>query len=287
MKIIDIINQKNRTLSFEVFPPKTSDKFDSVREATEKIAELAPDYMSVTYGAGGKGARYTLPIAANIEQKYAVPVVHHLTCVDSTVENIDERLIFMKMVGVENVLALRGDLPEGAEPSAWDFRHANELVAHIKARGGFCIGGACYPGKHPEARSFDEDIANLKLKVDAGCEYLTTQLFAENATFFSFMQKLAKAGISVPVVAGVMPITSVRQFDRIFQLSGERRAPAMVIASEKYHDDAESFRRAGIEYACAQIRELYDSGVKNVHIYTMNSAATAAEIKSCFSEYLK
>jgi len=286
MKISSILKENRRTMSFEVFPPKTYDKFDTVRDATERIAALSPAYMSVTFGAGGTGARYTLPIAANIEQKFGVPVIHHLTCVGSTKENIDEKLLFMKMVGVENLLALRGDLPEGAEPSAWDFRHANELTAHVKTRGDFCIGGACYPEKHPEAASMEEDIANLKLKVEAGCDFLTTQLFLDNAVFFSFKDKLDAAGITVPVTAGVMPITSVRQFARIVTLSGSAITPELKSIGEKYADDPVSMKSAGIEYAEKQIAGLYLNGVKNIHVYTMNDAAVAEKLIGDFSGLL-
>ncbi|MCQ2428573.1 MAG: methylenetetrahydrofolate reductase [Clostridia bacterium] len=286
MKIKEIIAAKNRTMSFEVFPPKTYDKFDTVRDATEKIAALSPAYMSVTFGAGGTGARYTLPIAANIEQKFGVPVIHHLTCVGSTAENIDEKLLFMKMVGVENVLALRGDLPEGAVPAAWDFRHADELTAHIKKRGDFCIGGACYPEKHPEAASAEEDIANLKKKIDAGCDFLTTQLFLDNSVFYSFLSKLKDSGITVPVTAGIMPITSVKQFSRIVTLSGSAITPELRAIGDRYGDDADSMKAAGVDYAEKQIRDLYENGIKNIHVYTMNDAGVAEKLIGDFSSML-
>jgi len=282
VKIADILNTGKRTLSFEVFPPKTSDKFDTVREATEKIAALRPSYMSVTFGAGGNGARYTLPIAANIEQKFEVPVVHHLTCVGSTFENIDERLIFMRMVGVENVLALRGDMPDGAAPEAWDFHHADELAKHIKAKGDFCIGGAAYPEKHPEAPSLEDDIRVLRLKEEAGCEYFTTQLFFDNNLFYDFLEKVRAAGVTVPIVAGIMPVTSVKQISRIFGLSHSKSSPELDAAIEKYELDPDSFRKAGIDFAKKQIADIYAHGIRNVHLYTMNNAELAADIKNTF-----
>ena len=290
MKISEILKTGKRTLSFEVFPPKKSADFDTVREATERIAALKPDYMSVTFGAGGTGARYTLPIAANIEQKFGVPVVHHLTCVGSSFENIDERLIFMQMMGIENILALRGDLPEGANPEAWDFHHADELTAYIRKKGDFCIGGACYPDKHPEAATLEEDVQNLKRKVDAGCEYLTTQLFMENHSFYKFSNLLGKYGIDVPVVAGIMPIVTPKQAERICSLAGVKRPLPIVQALEKFSDgryDAESFRRTGIEYAVAQIADLYAKGTNNVHLYTMNRADVAEELRRYVAEFLK
>ena len=282
LKITEILEKKERTLSFEVFPPKTYDKFDTVRDATEAVAALKPDYMSVTFGAGGSGARYTLPIAANIEQKFGVPVIHHLTCVGSTTENIDEKLMFMRMVGVCNVLALRGDIPEGDDPSSWAFRHADSLCAYIKSRGDFCVGGACYPEKHPDAPTIDEDIANLKKKVDAGCDFLTTQLFLDNAVFYRFVEKVRAAGIGIPVTAGIMPITSVKQFDRIAVLSGSKIPEKLLSIAARYSDDPEGMRAAGIGFAAEQIADLYASGVKNIHLYTMNSAAVAREIVAAF-----
>lgn len=282
MKISDILAEGRTTLSYEVFPPKTTDKFDSVREATERLAEISPDYMSVTYGAGGSGSRFTLPIAANIEQKFGVPVIHHLTCVGSTAEEIDDRLTGMKVCGIQNILALRGDLPENADPSLWKFRHADELVAYIKEHGDFCVGGACYPEGHPEARSIEEDIDNLRRKVDAGCDFLTTQLFFDNDVFFRFYEKALKKGIFVPITAGIMPITSARQFDRIRFLSGAPIPQKLLDISVRYGDDAAAIRAAGIEFAADQMESLLHNSVKSLHIYTMNSAATGITLRGAF-----
>lgn len=282
MKISDILSGGLPTLSYEVFPPKTTDKFDSVREATERLAEIRPDYMSVTYGAGGSGSRFTLPIAANIEQKFGVPVIHHLTCVGSTYEDIDDRLAGMKVCGIENILALRGDVPEGADPGAWCFRHADELVAYIKAHGDFCVGGACYPEGHPESRSLDEDLDNLRRKVDAGCDFLTTQLFFDNDLFFAFYEKALAKGICVPITAGIMPITSAKQFDRITFLSGAPIPQKLLSIAGKYGDDAAAMRAAGIEFAADQMEGLLSGGVRSLHIYTMNSAATGITLRGAF-----
>ena len=282
MKITDIFEKNEYTLSFEVFPPKTYDRFDSTRDATEKIAELHPAYMSVTFGAGGSGARYTLPIAANIEQKYGVPVIHHLTCVGSTAENIDERLVFMRMVGVENVLALRGDIPEGSDPSEWAFRHADALVSHIKSRGDFCVGGACYPEVHPEAASPEEDLVNLKRKADAGCDFLTTQLFFDNSFYLDFAERAASAGIGIPITAGIMPVTTAGQIKRIVSLSNSFVPDSLTATAEKYGDDPGSMREAGIDFAVGQIRGLLAAGVKRIHLYTMNSAYVAGRIHDAY-----
>lgn len=282
MKISEILSRGQTTLSYEVFPPKTTDKFDSVREATERLAEIRPDYMSVTYGAGGSGSRFTLPIAANIEQKFGVPVIHHLTCVGSTYEEIDDRLTGMKVCGIQNILALRGDLPEGADPSSWSFRHANELVAYIKEHGDFCVGGACYPEGHPEAKSLDEDLDNLRRKVDAGCDFLTTQLFFDNDLYFRFYEKALAKGIFIPITAGIMPITSAKQFDRIQFLSGAPIPEKLLRIGAKYGDDPAAMRAAGIEFAADQMEGLLRGGVRSLHIYTMNSAATGITLRGAF-----
>ena len=282
MKVIDIINRSERTLSFEVFPPKTTDKFDSVRQATERIAALSPSFMSVTYGAGGSGSRFTLEIAANIQNKFSVPVIHHLTCVGMSEEETNNRLTAMSVCGLNNILALRGDIPVGGEPSEWAFSHANELAEHIKLRGDFCIGGACYPDCHPEASSQEEDIYYLKKKVDSGCEYLTTQLFFDNNVYFSFVDKCRAAGIDVPIIAGIMPITSVRQFERTALLSGSPIPSALLACAELFSEDADGFRRAGMEFAKKQITALYERGVRNIHVYTMNNPGVAAELSAEF-----
>lgn len=278
MKVSDIIANKNRTLSFEVFPPKTTDKFDSVRAATEKIAQFNPDFMSVTYGAGGSGSRFTLPIAANIEKKYSVPVIHHLTCVGSKKSEISGIIREMKDNGIENILALRGDIPEGADPAEWDFLHASELAGFIHTEGDFCVGGACYPEGHPESPSIDSDLKFLAEKVRSGCEFLTTQLFLDNDLFYSFLEKLPAYDINVPVVAGIMPITRATQFARIGVLAGSCVPEKLIQIGEKYVADPVSMFSAGIEFAVGQINDLLDKGVKNVHIYTMNNPDIACEI---------
>ena len=282
MKITDVLNRKEKTLSFEVFPPKTTDKFDTVRDATEKIAALRPDFMSVTYGAGGSGSRFTLEIAANIQNKYSVPVIHHLTCVGMSKEEIDNRLTAMKVCGLENILALRGDIPKDSNSSEWAYKHANELARHIRKMGDFCIGGACYPDGHPESPTPEDDIDFLSLKVAAGCDYLTTQLFFDNSLYYNFVEKCTSARIHVPIIAGIMPITGIRQFERTALLAGSPIPGKLLDAADKYANDPDSFTKAGMEFAKSQIYNLFAKGVKAVHIYTMNNPAVAKEIYDDF-----
>ena len=224
MRISEILQRDALSLSFEVFPPKTTSAFDSVKAATEQIAALGPAFVSVTYGAGGGTSKYTLEIARNIRERYGVPTMAHLTCVSSTRELVQERIADMKAAGIENVMALRGDLtPELAQGdrSGWAYHHAVELVRELKESGAdFCIGGACYPEVHPESANQKEDILYLKEKVDAGCEFLTTQMFFDNNLFFNFLYKIREAGITVPVLPGIMPITKANQVERAIQLSG-------------------------------------------------------------------
>ncbi len=210
MKISDILRQEKVTLSFEVFPPKTDNGYKSVAHATQEIAALRPDFMSVTYGAGGGTSEHTVNIAFDLQKKYGVNVLAHLSCVSSTKEHVAKMLSTFKEKGIENVLALRGDIPEGGA-TADDYRYAAELVYDIKKQGDFCIGGACYPEGHPEAANKKEDILHLKEKVDAGCEFLTTQMFFDNSILYNFLYRIREAGITVPVIAGIMPVTNVKQ----------------------------------------------------------------------------
>ena len=219
MKIIDKITKDTLSISFEVFPPKTETSFESVKSATEEIAKLKPLFMSVTYGAGGGTSKYTLEIAKNIKEAYNVPTLAHLTCVSSTRETVRERIEDMKQAGIENVMALRGDIPEDMLGKKWEYHHAIELVRELKAHN-FCIGGACYPEIHPESINQKEDIKYLKEKVDAGCDFLTTQMFFDNNLLYNFLYKIRQAGITVPVIPGIMPITNANQVERAMKLSG-------------------------------------------------------------------
>ena len=290
MKIIDILKKDTLSLSFEVFPPKTDANFESVRHATEAIAELHPSFMSVTYGAGGGTSAYTLEIARQIEQLHAVPTLAHLTCVSSTRETVRERIEAMKAAGIHNVMALRGDLQPGMEDqdrSLWDYRYAVELVRDLKASGAdFCIGGACYPEVHPESANQKEDIQHLKEKVEAGCDFLTTQMFFDNNLLYNFLYKIREAGITVPVVAGIMPITNAKQVDRAIHLSGSHMPQRFKSLVDKFGSNPAAMRQAGIAYATDQIIDLFANGVTNVHVYSMNKPEVAAHIQANLSEIL-
>lgn len=290
MKIIDILKQEQMSLSFEVFPPKMETSFDSVKQATEEIAAIKPAFMSVTYGAGGGTSQYTLSIAENIKEKYNVPMLAHLTCVSSDKETVRNRIKDMKEAGITNVMALRGDLTpelEKTDRSKWDYRYAVELIRQIKEEeNDFCIGGACYPEVHPESANQREDIIHLKEKVDAGVDFLTTQMVFDNNLFFNFLYKIREAGITVPVMPGIMPITNANQVERAIKLSGAfmpQRFKAMV---DKFGKDPEAMKQAGIAYATDQIIDLYANGITNVHVYSMNKPEIAKGIMDNLSSIL-
>ena len=286
MKIIDILNQDQITLSFEVFPPKKIEKYDSVQAATEGVAALHPSFMSVTYGAGGGPSEFTLNIAKNIRDKYGVEVLPHLTCVSSTKAHVHEMIQKFKEYGFENVMALRGDIPEGGAPYD-DYHYASELVADIKSQGDFCIGGACYPDGHVECAHKDDDIKNLKRKVDAGVDFLTTQMFFDNAEFFNFLYRLREQDIRVPVLAGIMPITNQKQLGRSVALSGTTVPTRFKEIVDKFGEHPEAMKQAGIIYATEQIIDLIANDVKHIHVYSMNKPDVAAAIQRNLSEILK
>ncbi len=291
MKLTELFKQDKFSLSFEVFPPKTDTAFGTVKHATEEIAALRPAFMSVTYGAGGGTSRYTLEIAKNIKQTYGVPTLAHLTCVSSTKETVAARIADMRATGIENVMALRGDLtPElvNSDRSEWDYRNAVDLVRELRESGAdFCIGGACYPEVHPESATQAEDIRYLREKVDAGCDFLTTQMFFDNNLLYNFLYKIREAGITVPVVPGIMPITSGTQVDRAIKLSGSFMPQRFKSLVDKFGADPAAMKQAGIAYATDQIIDLFANGVKNVHVYSMNKPDVAAKILSNLSEILK
>ena len=283
MKISELLNRDSLSLSFEVFPPKTETAFDSVKCATEEIAKMRPSFMSVTYGAGGGTSRYTLEIAKNIKAAYGVPTLAHLTCVSSTKETVREKIKAIKEAGIENVMALRGDIPkelEGADRSAWDYRYAIDLVRELKeANPDFCIGGACYPEIHPESVNQREDIARLKEKMDAGCDFLTTQMFFDNNLLYNFLYKIREAGITVPIIPGIMPITNANQVERAVKLSGSFMPQRFKSLVDKFGADPAAMMQAGIAYATDQIIDLYANGITDVHVYTMNKPEVAAGIQ--------
>ncbi|MBO5059408.1 MAG: methylenetetrahydrofolate reductase [NAD(P)H] [Clostridia bacterium] len=290
MKIIDLITKDTLSLSFEVFPPKTESGFESVKTATEEIARLKPAFMSVTYGAGGGTSRYTLDIAKNIKELYGVPTLAHLTCVSSTKETVRQKIKDIKASGIENVMALRGDIPpelENADRSGWDYKYAVDLIAELKAADAdFCIGGACYPEIHPESINQKEDIQRLKEKVDAGCDFLTTQMFFDNNLLYNFLYKIREAGITVPVIPGIMPITNANQVERAIKLSGSFMPQRFKSLVDKFGSDPAAMKQAGIAYATDQIIDLYANNITNVHVYSMNKPDVAEKIQSNLSDIL-
>lgn len=286
MKVADIIKGARPSLSFEVFPPKTSANFDSVMSAASEIASLAPSYMSVTYGAGGTTASYTAEIAERINSIGVTPVAH-LTCVNATRESIVEKLSDLRSRGVENILALRGDLPDEMTREHLTYKYASDLTAEIKAFGSFCIGGACYPECHPESENSVSDIDGLKRKVESGCEYLTTQMFFDNNVLYNFMYRLLRAGVDVPVVAGIMPVTSASQIKRICSISKSALPQRFLRIVDRYGDNPAAMRQAGIAFATEQIIDLYSNGVNAVHVYSMNKPDVAREIQENVSEIIK
>ncbi len=290
MKIRDLLKDDKLSLSFEVFPPKTDTDFESVRAATEEIAELKPSFMSVTYGAGGGTSRYTLDISKNIEKTCGVATMAHLTCVSSTKDTVKNKIEEIKSAGIENIMALRGDLTpelENSDRTKWDYRYAAELIREIKNSGNdFCIGGACYPEIHPESKTQNDDIKYLKEKVDAGCDFLTTQMFFDNNLLYNFLYKIREAGITVPVIPGIMPMTNANFLARSIKLSGcfiPQRFKSLV---DKFGSSPSAMKQAGIAYATDQIIDLYANGIKNIHVYSMNKPDVAQKIQSNLSDIL-
>lgn len=265
-----------------MFPPKKETSFESVKNATESIAALGPAFMSVTYGAGGGVSQYTLEIAKNLKSKFGVPMLAHLTCVSSSKETVKQRIEDMKAAGITNVMALRGDLtPEliANGRTDCDYHHAVELVRELKDSGAdFCIGAACYPEKHPESANQREDIKYLKEKVDAGADFLTTQMIFDNNLFFNFLYKLREACVTCPVLPGIMPITNANQVERAIKLSGSFMPQRFKSLVDKFGSDPEAMKQAGIIYASDQIIDLYANGITNVHVYSMNKPDVAEGI---------
>lgn len=278
MKIIDILKNKRVTLSFEVFPPKTIDAVPTALAAAEAIAALHPDFMSVTYGAGGGTSDFTVHIASAVKKTYGVEVMPHLTCLSSTKEKVTETLQDYKEAGFETIMALRGDVPtDGTRKN--DFEHATDLMKQIKSfDSSMALGGACYPESHPESPSLAADIENIRRKVDAGAQFLSTQMFFDNSLFYSYLNRLHAAGIDVPVLAGIMPITNKRILTRSLAMSGSA-VPARYIAMvDAYGDSPEAMKQAGIAYATEQILDLYANGVRNVHVFAMNKPDVAKAV---------
>ncbi len=290
MTVRDLLKKDTPTISFEVFPPKTELGLDSVKTATEEIARLRPAFMSVTYGAGGGTSRYTLDIAKNIKERYGVPTLAHLTCVSSTRETVKQKIAEIRAAGIQNVMALRGDIPAdmaGIDRGGWDYRYAIDLVRELKeACPDFCIGGACYPEIHPESADQKEDIHRLKEKVEAGCDFLTTQMFFDNNLLYNFLYKIREAGVTIPIIPGIMPITNANQVERAVKLSGSFMPQRFKSLVDKFGSNPAAMKQAGIAYATDQIIDLYANGITNVHVYSMNKPDVAAKIQENLSAIL-
>ena len=272
----------------EVFPPKKDTDFEMVKEAALHIASLKPSFMSVTYGAGGSTKGNTIKLASEIQKQYQVPAMAHLTCVCATKESINTALTEMKQAGIENILALRGDIPKDYDGEVFtEFQHASQLVELIKKTGDFCVGGACYPEVHPDSKNKFDDINGLKEKVKAGCEFLTTQMFFDNDIHYNFLYRIREAGITVPVLPGIMPITSAAQMKRSQELSGTVFPRRFLAILDRFGSSPEAMKQAGIAYATDQIIDLLANGVNNIHIYSMNKPEIAVAIMNNLSEIIK
>lgn len=288
MKIIDKLNEDKIHISFEVFPPKTDAGFEKVKDATDKIAQLNPSYISVTYGAGGGTSKNTAKIASHIKHDLGVESLAHLTCASSTKEEVRQVIRNLKELGIENILALRGDIVPGMTfPSEDRFHYAYELVEEIKKHGDFCIGAACYPEGHVENEHKEDDIKYLKQKVDSGVDFLTTQMFFDNDIHYNFLYRIREAGITVPVLPGIMPITTAAQMKRSQELSGTVFPRRFLALLDRFGDYPDAMKQAGIAYATDQIIDLLANGVKNIHVYSMNKPEVAAKIMENLSEVIK
>lgn len=270
MKIIDILNNGKVNVSCELFPPKQGTELENAIDVVNKIAEVKPSYMSVTYGAGGSTVGYSAALAQSVQDN-GIPALAHLTCVKADVQGLVNVLSDFKAKGINNILALRGDVPATlSDAPDGCFAYASELMHFIKSQGDFCIGGAAYPEGHPESGSLARDIENTKYKVDAGVDFLVTQMFFDNTVLYNYMFRLLSAGINVPVVPGIMPVTNAKQINRICQLSGTKLPANFRAMVERFADDPAALQQAGIAYATGQIIDLISNGFENVHIYTMN-----------------
>lgn len=287
MKISELFKDSDKTIfSFEVFPPKKDSPIESVYSKLEEICALKPDFISVTYGAGGTGGHSrTAEIASKIKNDFKVEAVAHLTCVNSTRADIDANLEVFKEYGIENILALRGDFVEGVEPKK-DFLHASDLCGYIKSKGNFDIAGACYPEVHSESKDEVEDVLNLKKKVEAGTEHLISQLFFDNSAFYRFYERTKIAGINVPIEAGIMPVTNKKQIERMVSMCGASLPAKFSKIMQKYENKPQALRDAGIAYAVEQIVDLIANGVDGIHLYTMNSPYVASKITEAVSSLL-
>lgn len=288
MRLTELLNADEVTISCELFPPKKGAQLENYKRIVADMAALKPAYMSVTYGATGGTSDYTVELANEVRNVNHIPVLAHLTCASSTREKVASVVEELKANQIENILALRGDIPEHADfPLPNQYRHASQLIADIKKMGDFCIGGACYPEGHPEVETMHEDLEHLKEKVDAGCEFLTTQMFFDNNILYNFMYKALRMGIEVPIVAGIMPVTNRAQIKRIMSLSGNMVPPRFQAIVDRFGEDSAAMKQAGIAYATEQIIDLVANGVNHIHIYTMNKPDVAGAILRNLSDIYK
>ncbi len=278
MFIKDYFTKDKSIISFEIFPPKKDAPVEGVLDAAKKMANMKPSYMSITYGAGGTARDNTVSLSSFVQNELRITALSHLTCIGTKKESLPQMLSELKNNGVSNILALRGDFPKGMEDMPLEFKHASELIAAIKEYGGFCVGGACYPEGHLESDNVYTDLENLKYKVDAGVDFLVSQLFFDNSVFFNFLYRAAAKGIAVPIDAGIMPVTSKNQIKRMCAVSGASLTPKYVSILDKYYDKPESLEKAGIAYATEQIIDLIANGVSGIHLYTMNKPEIAGAI---------
>ena len=286
LKIIDLLKSPKVCVSCELFPPKKGSELEHAQEIVRTIAIQGVDYMSVTYGAGGTAVGKSVALVSEIE-RCGVPALAHLTCVGADEGKIEGVLDQLKDAHVENVLALRGDLPQGQDHPLGDYAHASDLVKKIKSYGDFCVGGATYPEGHPEAAGLDEDLEHTKMKVEAGCDFLVTEMFFDNSMFYNFMYRLLAKGIQVPVVAGIMPVTNLKQIEKIFTLSGTPVPAPLRAMAERFADHPAALKQAGMAYAIGQIVDLIANGFTNIHIYTMNKPEIIGGIRSNLSEIIR
>lgn len=286
LKIIDLLKSPKVCVSCELFPPKKGSELEHAQEIVRTIAIQGVDYMSVTYGAGGTAVGKSVALVSEIE-RCGVPALAHLTCVGADEQKIEGVLDQLKAANVQNVLALRGDLPQGQEHPLGDYAHASDLVKKIKSYGDFCVGGATYPEGHPEAAGLDDDLEHTKMKVEAGCDFLVTQMFFDNSMFYNFMYRMLAKGINVPVVAGIMPVTNLKQIEKIFTLSGTPVPAPLRAMAERFADHPAALKQAGMAYAIGQIVDLIANGFTNIHIYTMNKPDIIGGIRSNLSEIIR
>ena len=288
MKIKDTLSKNTPHISFEIFPPKTDAGIEDVMNAVDEIAKLHPSFISVTYGAGGGTSKNTVSIASKIQNEMNVISLAHLTCASSTKEDVHNMLEKLKAEGVENILALRGDIPKNSDfPLPNHYHYASELIEDIKSYYDFCIGAACYPEGHVETEHKKDDIDNLKYKVDCGVDFLTTQMFFDNNILYNFLYRIREKGITIPVLPGIMPVTNGKQMKRICELSGTALPQRFVAIVDRFGDDPKAMQQAGIAYATDQIIDLIANGINHIHVYSMNKPEVAKAIMENLSYIIK